>query len=68
VYVLWVVKNGSLYRIESKDVINLPGVFKYFDRFSKNVKIFKVYEKKGKYFVFLKDKKTRYFEFVKGKK
>jgi len=68
VYVLWVVKNGSLYRIESKDVITLPGEFKYFDRFSKNVKIFRIYEKNGKYFIFLKDDKTRYFEFVKGKK
>jgi hypothetical protein len=67
-YVLWVVKGRNLYRIESKDVINLPGEFKHFDEFSKNVKIFRVYEKKGKYLVFLKDKKDRYFEFVKGKK
>ena len=67
-YVLWVVKGKNLYRIESKNVINLPGEFKYFDEFSKNVKIFRVYEKKGKYLVFLKDKKEKYFEFVKGKK
>jgi len=62
-YVVWVVKKGILFRIEDKDAINLPGDYKYFDEFAKDVKIFKIYKKDDKYFLFLKDKKNIYFEF-----
>jgi len=62
-YVLWIVKKNTLFRIESQDVIELPGDYKYFDGFLKDVKIFKVYKKENKYFVFADNEKKIYFEF-----
>jgi type II secretory pathway component PulJ len=62
-YVVWVAEKNGLVRIEDKDVINLPGSYTHLDRFLKNVKIFKIYKNKSKYFVFIKSKKNIYFEF-----
>jgi len=63
VYVVWAVVGNSLVRIEDRDVINIPGIYKNLDRFAKDVKIFKIYKKNSRFFVFLRTKKDIYFEF-----
>ena len=66
-YVVWYIskKNRALIRIEYPFKIKFPlnKVF-YIDKFEEGVKIFKVYEKKGKIFIFIKNKKPVYFEIV----
>ena len=66
VFVTWVAVGKNLVRIESKDVINIPGTYQNLDRFAKDVKIFRIYKNKDKFFIFIRTKKDIYFEFEKG--
>jgi hypothetical protein len=61
-YVKWVVYDDMLIRAESADDFKSE-VFTL-DNFLKNVKIFKIYKKNGKFLVFVNNK---FFEFIKGK-
>jgi len=69
-YVMWYVskKENSLMRLESPQKINIQNLGEnfYLDKFAQNVKIFKIYKKDGKYFVYVKTKKPVYFEMYKG--
>jgi len=64
-YVVWYVskKDKALMRLESATNIELPVNDGYLDIFQKGVKIFKIYNNKDKYFVFIKAKKDIFFEF-----
>jgi len=64
-YVVWYVskKNNSIIRLESSQKIILPTSKGYVDKFLDNVKIFKIYQKNGKFLVFLKANKEIFFEF-----
>jgi prepilin-type N-terminal cleavage/methylation domain-containing protein len=66
-FVLWYVTgNGNLIRVESADRRLLPlEKIGYLYDFGK-VKIFKIYQKKNRFFIFYKNKKPLYFEFYKG--
>ena len=64
-YVLWYVSKNedTLIRIESPFVITIPNDNLFFlDKFKSGVKLFKIYQKEGKYLVFLKADKNIYFE------
>jgi prepilin-type N-terminal cleavage/methylation domain-containing protein len=69
-YVIWYVsKNGnSLMRLESPKDVNLSveREYYYLDKFAQNVKIFKIYQKNGGYFVYFDNKKPIYYEMYKG--
>jgi len=66
--VLWYIskKNNTLVRVESYKKITLPNskLF-YLDKFAKNVKIFKIFQKKDKYFIYIESDKPIYFELIK---
>jgi len=66
-YVFWYVSKNknTLIRYESPKPFGLEKEF-YLDKFIQNVKIFKIYKNRGRYFIFLKAKKPIYFEFYKG--
>ncbi|WP_457562464.1 PulJ/GspJ family protein [Caminibacter pacificus] len=57
-YVKWVVYKGALIRAESVD--NFKENVGTIDKFAKNVKIFKIYKKDGKFLIFVNNK---FFEF-----
>jgi len=66
-YVIWYVskKDNTLMRLESSKKINLPikeDKNILLDRFLNNIKIFKIYKNKNKYFIFIKGNQTLYFE------
>jgi len=61
-YVKWVVYDNMLIRAESAD--DFKSEVYTLDNFLKNVKIFKIYKKNGKFLVFINEK---FFEFSKGK-
>jgi len=61
-FVMWIVARGNLIRVES--IEKNPAKYVTLDNFAKNIKIFKVYKKDGKYLVFINKK---FFEFFKGK-
>ena len=66
-YVIWYVskKDNTLMRLESSKKINLPikeDKNILLDRFLDNIKIFKIYKNKKKYFIIIKENKTLYFE------
>jgi type II secretory pathway pseudopilin PulG len=69
-YVVWYVskKNNALMRMEMpKKIIFLGNAVNYYlDKFSQNVKIFKVYKKFDRYFVYIDNGKPIYFEMYKG--
>ncbi len=65
VFVVWCVVGNNLVRIESNDLISIPGTYKNLDRFAKDVKIFKIYKNKDRYFIFIKAKKEMFFEMEK---
>jgi len=68
-YVIWYVSKNknSLMRLESSKDINITDKEDYYlDKFAQNVKIFKIYKKDGKYFVYLNKNKPIYFEMYKG--
>jgi type II secretory pathway component PulJ len=69
-YVFWYVSKNknTLLRAESVERINILSKNQnfYLDKFAQNVKIFKVYKKNGKYFVYLETSKPIYFEMYKG--
>ena len=69
-YVVWYVSknNNTLMRIENKNKIKLPNNNAFFiDKFTNNIKIFKIYKKQDKLFIYLQiDKKPLFFEMVKG--
>jgi len=69
-YVVWYVskKDNALMRMElPKKVTFLSNANNYYlDKFAQNVKIFKVYIKNGKYFIYLDDGRPIYFEMYKG--
>ncbi len=67
-YVFWYVSKNknTLIRYESPKSFSLENKEFYLDKFMQNVKIFKIYKNRGKYFIFLKTKKPIYFEFYKG--
>jgi prepilin-type N-terminal cleavage/methylation domain-containing protein len=66
-YVIWYVskKSNTLIRIESPFKITLPteDAF-YLDKFTRGVKIFKIFRKNGKDLIFIEAKKPIYFEMV----
>ncbi|WP_456480666.1 type II secretion system protein [Nautilia sp.] len=69
-YVVWYVskKHNTLMRLESPEVVNLlklPPDY-YLDKFVQNVKIFKIYVKDGKYFIYMDNGRPIYFEMYKG--
>ena len=66
-YVIWYVskKDNALMRLESSKKITLPINIEndfYLDKFTSNVEIFQIYQKKDKFFVFIKTNKEIYFE------
>ena len=66
-YVVWYVskKQNSLMRLESENFMKLPVNMENkfeLDKFKNNIKIFKIYKKNNKYFIFIKDKKNLFFE------
>ena len=66
-YVIWYVskKDNALMRLESSKKITLPINIEndfYLDKFTSNVEIFQIYQKKDKFFVFIKTNKEVYFE------
>ncbi|WP_457560782.1 hypothetical protein, partial [Caminibacter sp.] len=65
VFVVWCVVGKNLVRIESNDLINIPGTYKNLDRFAKDVKIFRIYKNNDRYFIFIKAKKEMFFEVEK---
>jgi len=67
-YVIWYVskKDKALIRVEDYKKDSLPNRFDNIDKFLDNVKIFKLYKNRGKYFVYIKANKAIYFEFYKG--
>ncbi len=68
-YVIWYVSKNknTLIRIENKNKIILPQRNAFFiDKFAKNVKIFKIYKKNDKLFIYLQINKPIFFEMIKG--
>jgi len=67
-YVMWYVskKGNTLMRLESPQKFDEQSKHFYLDKFEQNVKIFKLYKKDGKYFVYVKTDKPVYFEMYKG--
>lgn len=67
-YVVWYVskKKNSLIRIESYKKVELPSqdLF-YLDRFAERVKIFRIYQKDSKYFVYIDNGRPVFFEMLK---
>jgi len=66
-YVIWYVskKDNALMRLESSKKTTLPINIEndfYLDKFTSNVEIFQIYQKKDKFFVFIKTNKEVYFE------
>jgi len=63
-YVVWYVskKQNSLMRLECSQKCELPTNIGWLDKFDKGVKIFKIYQKQNKFFIFIKDKKELFFE------
>jgi hypothetical protein len=57
--VIWYVKGGNLIRLEK---IKEKEMYYTLDSFQRNVKIFKIYRKNGKFLVFVNNK---FFEFIK---
>jgi prepilin-type N-terminal cleavage/methylation domain-containing protein len=64
-YVLWYVSKNknALIRAENKSDFNQSDFYNS-DFFKKNVKIFKIYRKNGKDFIFIKTDKPLFFEMV----
>ena len=68
-YVIWYVSKNrnSLIRVENSEPITLDNENLYYlNKFAQNVKIFKIYKNKEKYFVYIGVKKPIYFEIYKG--
>ncbi len=66
-YVIWYVskKDNALMRLESSKKTTLPINIEndfYLDKFTSNVEIFQIYQKKDKFFVFIKTNKEIFFE------
>jgi len=63
-YVVWYVskKQNSLMRLECSKKCELPTNIGWLDKFDKGIKIFKIYQKQNKFFIFIKDKKELFFE------